>query len=57
MKNSKKYHHLSVYKSNRPAYPNAADNRYFAEKALDALTAIVSGLGFITAMLFLITMA
>ena len=49
--------HLSVYKPNQPAYPNAADHRYFAAKALNVLTAIVSGMGFISAMAFLVTMA
>jgi len=48
---------LTVYKPSQPAYPNAADNRYFAEKALDVITAIVSGMGFISAMVFLVTMA
>lgn len=57
MKRTKKYRHLTVYKPKQPAYPNAADNRYFAQKALDVMTAIVSGIGFTTAMLFLATMA
>lgn len=54
---TKKSHHLSVYKPSQPAYPNAADNRYFADKALNMVTAIVSGMGFISAMAFLVTMA
>ena len=41
----------------QPAYPNAADDSYFAGKALDLLTAIVSGMGFVSAMLFLVTLA
>ena len=49
--------HLSVYKPSQPAYPNAADNHYFAAKALNVMTAIVSGMGFISAMAFLVTMA
>lgn len=57
MKKTKKYPHLSIYQSNQPAYPNAADNRYFANKALNVLTAIVSGMGFASAMVFLVTMA
>lgn len=57
MKNKKSHRHLNVYKPNQPAYPNAADNRYFAGKALDVMTAIVSGMGFISAMAFLVTMA
>ncbi|MGN0977285.1 MAG: hypothetical protein ACI4PH_04445 [Faecousia sp.] len=57
MKTRKKNPHLSVYKPSQPVYPNAADNNYFAEKALNVITAIVSGLGFVSAMLFLVTMA
>ena len=44
-------------KTRGPAYPNAADERYFRTKALDLLTAIVSGMGLISAMLFLVTLA
>lgn len=57
MKNNKKYPHLTVCKPSQPTYPNAADNNYFAEKALNMVTAIVSGMGFVSAMLFLVTMA
>ena len=57
MKTKKSNRHLSVYKPNQPAYPNAADNRYFATKALNVMTAIVSGMGFVSAMAFLVTMA
>lgn len=56
MKHSRKYRHLKVYRP-QPIYPNAADNRYFAQKALDVMTAIVSGIGFTTAMIFLVTLA
>ena len=51
--NTKKHSHLTVYRS-QPAYPNAADSSYFAGKALNILTAIVSGLGFVSAMVFLV---
>ena len=57
MKKSKKNRNLSIYKPTQPAYPNAADNRYFAQRALNVMTAIVSGMGFVSAMLFLVTMA
>lgn len=57
MKKNKKNRNLSIYKTNYPAYPNAADNRYFAAKALNVMTAIVSGIGFASAMVFLVTMA
>lgn len=49
--------HLTVYQSRSPRYPGAADDRYFAEKALNILTAVVSGMGLITAMLFLVTIS
>lgn len=57
MKTNRKRSHLTVYKPSQPAYPNAADNRYFAGKALNIMTAVVSGMGFVSAMLFLVTMA
>lgn len=47
---------LTVYSSQYPAYPNAADRNYFNRKALDILTAIVSGAGMTTAMIFLATL-
>lgn len=46
--------HLSVHSCQQPMYPNAADKRYFAEKLLDIVTAVVSGMGFITAMICLV---
>lgn len=57
MKQRKHYHHLKVVKYTQPIYPNAADPIYFKQKALDVMTAIVSGVGFVSAMLFLVTMA
>ena len=56
----KKNHRTNPYNRNtqRPVpYPNAADDRYFKSKALDLLTAIVSGMGLVSAMLFLVTLA
>lgn len=41
----------------QPAYPNAADASYFTNRALNALTVIVSSLGFVSAMLFLVSLA
>lgn len=57
MKNHRKNPQLTLYKPAQPVYPNAADSHYFANKALNVITAIVSGMGFISAMLFLATMA
>ena len=48
---------LTIYRSQERhavPYPNAADDRYLAGKALDILTAIVSGAGFASAMGFLL---
>lgn len=56
MKHNRKNRHLKVYRS-QPAYPNAADPSYFANKAVNVITAVVSGMGFVTAMTFLVTMA
>ena len=57
MKTKKCKRNLTLYTPNQPAYPNAADNQYFAARALNVMTAIVSGMGFVSAMLFLVTMA
>ena len=56
MKNKKSYSHLRVVNSKEPIYPNAADHNYFARKALDVVTAIASGFGLFSAMIFLVTM-
>lgn len=57
MKHNERSRNVIVYKPRRPIYPNAADDRYFAGKALDILTAIVSGMGLVSAMLFLVTLS
>ena len=57
MKHSRNNHHLKVYKPRQPHSPNAADNRYFAPKAVDIMTALVACIGFTSAMLFLATLA
>ena len=56
MKNKRKYSHLRVVNTKEPMYPNAADHNYFTRKALDVLTALVSGFGLFSAMIFLVTM-
>ncbi len=45
---------LYVY---HPKYPNAASRESYRQKALDAVTAVVSVIGFLSAMLFLFTMS
>lgn len=56
MKNKKTYAHLRIVEPKSPRYPNAADHNYFSRKALDVMTAMVSGLGLFSAMIFLVTM-
>lgn len=56
MKNKKKYSHLTLVKAYEPAYPNAADHNYFTNRVLNIVTALVSGMGFVSAMVFLVTM-
>ena len=56
MKNKKTYSHLRIVETKAPRYPNAADHTYFQRKALDVLTAIISGFGLFSAMIFLVTM-
>ena len=56
MKHHNKNRNLSVVRPNQPAYPNAAEPGYFANRALNVVTALVSGMGFVSAMLFLVTM-
>lgn len=41
----------------QPMYPGAAGEEYFARKALEILTALISGTGAITFMLLLVAMA
>ncbi len=57
MKHNRKNRHLIIVNSKEPPYPNAADHNYYAERALNVITALVSGMGFASAMLFLVTMA
>ena len=57
MKQKKQNTYLRVVHPRQPMYPNAADVNYFKQKALDVVTAIISGIGFASAMIFLVTMA
>lgn len=56
MKQKKKNRNLTIYKAHAPMYPNAADANYVARKLLDVATAIASGMGLVTAMVFLVTL-
>lgn len=55
MKCTRKNRHLSLYRSQAPICPNAADRRYYASRVLDLITAFLAGAGFFTAMVFLAT--
>ena len=52
----KKNHNLTIYRAEAPLYPNAADKQYVTRKILDIATGIASGMGLITAMVFLVTL-
>ena len=57
-----KKHHRN-YTGNRglyiyqPAYPNPAEPRYFTDRMLNALTTVVSAMGFVTTLICLVAMA
>lgn len=57
MKTRRKNRRLTIYRAAQPPFPNAADHRYFANRAVDILSILVSGLGFVCAMLFLAAIA
>lgn len=56
MKHTTANHNITRYRT-QPIYPNAADTNYFTAKALEILTALVSGLGCVAGMVFLVIMA
>ena len=55
MKTKKQNAHITVVKQYQPMYPNAADRNYRTARALNVITAVVSGMGFVSAMVFLVT--
>jgi hypothetical protein len=57
MKQNERSRNIIQFEPRQPKYPNAADDRYFTTKALDILTAVVSGMGLLSAMLFLVTLS
>ena len=56
MKYNKRTPYLNIYRSDTPVYPNAADQHYVTRKILTIVTAMVSSIGFMTAMLALVTL-
>lgn len=57
MNMKKRHHNPNLKLVNQPKYPNAATQQYYRQKVLDIVTAILSTAGFISAMVFLITMS
>ena len=55
MKHTVRKNHRELYVY-RTKYPNAASREYYRQKVLDAVTAVVSVIGFLSAMIFLFTM-
>lgn len=41
----------------QPAVPNGAPPRYFTDKVLNVLTTVVSAMGFVSSIIFLVIMA
>ena len=56
MKHTNQNAALTIHRKTEPRYPGAANDQYFTEKALNILTAIVSGMGLVSSMLFLVTL-
>ena len=56
MKTRKRIRNPYAPKIRRYIYPDAADRSYFVEKFLDGVTAVLSSMGIITILFFLITM-
>ena len=52
-----KHTHMIQSSFRQPMYPGAADERYFAGKALEILAAILTGTGAISLMMLLVMMA
>ena len=56
MKRTRRHRYPYTRPVRRYTYPNAAEQGYFAEKLLNGITAVVSCMGIITILFFLITM-
>ena len=44
-------------KAIRPTYPNAADPRYYRDKAIDFALTVAASMGTVTVLMFLTTLA
>ena len=56
MKTNHNSRNLQFY-AYQPAVPNGAPPRYFTDKVLNILTTLVSALGFVSSVIFLVIMA
>ena len=54
MKQKKHNRNIYLVETKAPRYPNAADRSYYIRKAVDVATAIISGLGLVSVMLFMV---
>ena len=52
--NMTRTHSYSTRRSRRYPYPNEADPSYFTERLLDGITAVVTGMGTVTLLLYLL---
>lgn len=54
-----KNHRRNIYllEAKAPRYPNAADKNYYIHKAVDVAAAIISGLGLVSVMLFMVILS
>ena len=57
MKRKKHNRNIYLVEAKAPRYPNAADRNYYVRKAVDVVTAIISGIGLVSVMLFLVVLA
>ena len=57
MKTKKRNRNLTIYHANQPAYPNAADNRYYLDRLTDIILTAATACGAVTIVAFLVTMA
>lgn len=55
MTHHKKHHNYSTRPIRRYSYPNAAEPGYFAGRLLDGITAIVTGMGCVTLLMYFLT--
>ena len=55
MRTTNKHHNYSARRIRRYTYPNEAEPGYFAGKLLDGITAVVTGMGTVTLLLYFLT--